>query len=241
MEKVTLNVSRYHPETAEGSFYREYELSLNEDEFSELTVLDCLIRLKEARDGSLTFRHSCGHGSCGSCAMLINGNNRLACETHVADLMETEETEIEVSPLPGFPVIRDLVVDLEKLFDHDEMVKPYLIDGKGNDLEEETLQKPAELERIQEATQCIMCGACTSSCPTYWDNKKYLGPAAFVRAFRWHYDTREDGTEKRMDILDDKTAGVWGCNKVFNCNEACPKGIDTVHAIEALKRKALGF
>jgi len=241
MKEVSFKVNRYDPESEEGSYYQEFTLVAEEEEFEELTVLDCLIRLKENQDGSLTFRHSCGHGSCGSCAMLINGNNRLACETHISELIKSKNSEVEVSPLPGFPMIKDLVVDLETLFAHDQEVKPYRLSSGKEEPEEETLQTPSQLERIREVMDCIMCGACTSACPTYWDNKKYLGPAAFVRAFRWHKDSRETDNRERMDILDDKSGGVWGCNKVFNCNEACPKGIDTVGVIEKLKREALGF
>jgi len=241
MKEVSFKVNRYDPESEEGSYYQELTLVAEEEEFEELTVLDCLIRFKENQDGSLTFRHSCGHGSCGSCAMLINGNNRLACETHVSELIESKNSEVEVSPLPGFPMIKDLVVDLETLFAHDREVKPYQLSSREEGPEEETLQSPSQLERIREVMDCIMCGACTSACPTYWDNKKYLGPAAFVRAFRWHKDSRETDNSERMDILDDKSGGVWGCNKVFNCNEACPKEIDTVGVIEKLKREALGF
>lgn len=241
MEDISLKVNRYDPDSDKGSYYQDFSLEVEESDLEELTVLDCLIRLKEEQDGSLTFRHSCGHGSCGSCAMLINGNNRLACETHVTELIGTAGPDIEVSPLPGFPMVKDLVVDMETLFAHDKEVRPYLIDREDSDNSEETLQTPDQLERIREVRDCIMCGACTSACPTYWDNKKYLGPAAFVRAFRWQKDSREKDTEERMDILDDKSGGVWGCNKVFNCNEACPKEIDTVGVIEKLKREVLGF
>jgi succinate dehydrogenase / fumarate reductase iron-sulfur subunit len=241
MEELSLKINRYDPDSDRGSYYQDFSLDVGDRNIQELTVLDCLIRIKEERDGSLTFRHSCGHGSCGSCAMLINGNNRLACETHVKNLIGEEQSDIEVSPLPGFPMVKDLVVELGTLFDHDREIKPYLIGREEDGNSEETLQTPDQLERIREAMDCIMCGACTSACPTYWDNKKYLGPAAFVRAFRWQKDSREEETEKRMDILDDQSGGVWGCNKVFNCNEACPKEIDTVGVIEKLKREALGF
>jgi len=239
--KFTFEVNRYNPEKEEGSFYQEFTLDLNSEDLNDLTVLDFLIRLKEEEDGSLTFRHSCGHGSCGSCAMLINGENRLACKTHLVDLVSEEQAKVVVSPLPGFPVIKDLVVDLESLFEHDREVKPFLIRETNSDGGSENLQTPDELHKIEQFTECIMCGACTSSCPTYWDNKKYLGPAAFVRAFRWERDSRDDSEGERMEALNDKRGGVWGCNKVFNCSEACPKDIDTVEAIEKLKRKALGF
>lgn len=239
--ELVFEINRYNPENEEGSFYQEFPYTVENEKLDELTVLDSLIKLKEEEDGGLTFRHSCGHGSCGSCAMLINGENRLACKTHLTDVISEEETRIKISPLPGFTVVKDLVVDLESFFAQDQKVKPYMIANDGSENEEENLQTPDELKRIQEATRCIMCGACTSSCPTYWDNKKYLGPAAFVRAFRWSEDSRDEGEGERMDVLDDKRGGVWGCNKVFNCEEACPKDIDTVGIIDALKREALGF
>lgn len=239
--EIDFEVNRYNPENEEGSYYQEFSLSIESGKLRELTVLDSLIRLKEEQDGELTFRHSCGHGSCGSCAMLINGENRLACKTHLVDLFSDEGLQIKISPLPGFTRIKDLVVDLGAFFEHDREVKPYLMVNRVDEPEEETLQTPNELKRIQEATKCIMCGACTSSCPTYWDKKSYLGPAAFVRAFRWYYDSRDEREEKHMKPLDDRTGGVWGCNKIFNCKDACPKDIDTVEIIESLKRSALGF
>ncbi len=239
--ELILEINRYNQENEEGSFYQEFSCTVEQERLDELTVLDCLIKLKEEEDGGLTFRHSCGHGSCGSCAMLIDGENRLACKTHLSDVVSEGEPRIKISPLPGFTVVKDLVVDLESFFSQGEKVKPYMIANDGPESEGENLQTPDELERIQEATKCIMCGACTSSCPTYWDNKKYLGPAAFVRAFRWSEDSRDEDEGERMDTLDDKRGGVWGCNKVFNCEEACPKDIDTVGIIDALKREALGF
>lgn len=239
--EIVFEINRYNPEQKEGSFYQEYSFPVDPGQLNELTVLDSLIKLKEEKDGSLTFRHSCGHGSCGSCAMLINGENRLACKTHLTDFGSEEEKRIEISPLPGFPVVKDLVVELESFFTQDEKVKPYLIKDNSSETEAERLQTPEELEKIQEATKCITCGACTSSCPTYWDNKKYLGPGAFVRAFRWERDSRNEGGGERMEVLDDKSGGVWGCNKVFNCEEACPKDIDTVGIIDLVKREALGF
>ncbi|MFB6291312.1 MAG: succinate dehydrogenase/fumarate reductase iron-sulfur subunit [Candidatus Bipolaricaulia bacterium] len=239
--EIVFEVNRYNPEKKEGNFYQEFSLPVDQGDLEELTVLDSLKRLKEEKEGSLTFRHSCGHGSCGSCAMLINGENRLACKTHLIDLVSEKETRIKVSPLPGFPVVKDLVAELESFFAQDEKVSPYLIVKNGSVTKEERLQTPEELEQIQEATKCIMCGACTSSCPTYWDNKKYFGPAAFVKAFRWERDSRDESDDERMNLLDDNRGGVWGCNKVFNCEEACPKDIDTVGIIDLLKREALGF
>lgn len=239
--ELVFEINRYNQENQEGSFYQKFSYPVEREKLDELTVLDSLIKLKEEKDGSLTFRHSCGHGSCGSCAMLINGENRLACKTHLIDLVSEEEPGIKISPLPGFPVVKDLVVELKSFFAGDEKVKPYLNEGDVSETEKENIQKPDELERIQEATKCIMCGACTSSCPTYWDNKKYIGPGAFVRAFRWERDSRDDDGGGRMKVLDDNRGGVWGCNKVFNCEEACPKDIDTVGIIDALKREALGF
>ncbi len=237
--KVTFRISRYDPETNEGSYVEDFLLEVEEYELTEVTVLDALVEIKEDQDGSLTFRHGCGHGSCGSCAVLINEKNRLACETHLDDLELDEKTVVEVSSLPGFPTIKDLVVDMDNFFRNDRLARPFISGEDERSGPTETEQTPGELRRILEATECINCGACTASCPTYWENEGYLGPAALVRAYRWMEDSRNSEIEERLAALDDEKDGVWGCNKFFNCLEACPKEIDTVGIIEALKRSVI--
>lgn len=241
MKKVTWKIYRYDPNEEKGSYYQDFEFSLPKN-VQGLTVLDGLKKIKEEQDPSLTFRHSCGHGSCGSCGMIINGSNRLACRTHLADLWKEKENKaIQLAPLSGFPIIKDLVADLSPLYEQDVKIKPYLIQPDGLPSEElERTQKPEELETYQESCWCNLCGICTSACPTYRENKDYLGPQALTRAFRWIFDSRDKGKEPRLKVLQEE-GGVWNCNKVFNCSDACPRKIDTVYAIERLQRVIMGF
>jgi succinate dehydrogenase / fumarate reductase iron-sulfur subunit len=185
-------------------------------------------------DGTLTFRRSCAHGVCGSDAMRINGRNHLACKVLVHDLKLNDGT-VTVEPLLAFRVIKDLVVDLEPFLKHYRNIMPYLVnddplpaDGK------ERLQSPEERERFDDTTKCILCAACTSSCPSYWSNNEYVGPAAIVNAHRFIFDSRDRAGEQRLRILNEFN-GVWRCRTVFNCTETCPRGIQVTKAIAEVK------
>ena len=190
-------------------------------------VLDLLHRVKYEQDGSLTFRRSCAHGVCGSDAMLINGRNRLACKIRVDQL---GAKRITVAPLPGLPVIKDLVVDMDAFFAKFRSVQPYLqpLDDQGP--ERERRQSPADRARFDDTTKCILCAACTSSCPSFWAQPSYIGPAAIVNAHRFIFDSRDDAADERLEILADKD-GVWRCRTIFNCTDACPRGIRITQAI----------
>ena len=194
------------------------------------TVLDTLHEIKWNQNGTLTFRRSCRHGICGSCAMKINGLNALACETQIKDL---KRHPIVIDPLPGFKVIRDLAVDIEPFFESLEALKPYFINDEPPP-DKERIQSPEEFAKISSAINCILCSACTSSCPSYWVDKNYLGPAAMLKAYRYIFDTRDRGGEERISALDNRH-GLWRCHTIMNCVDACPKDLTPTEAISRLK------
>jgi succinate dehydrogenase / fumarate reductase iron-sulfur subunit len=218
---VDLRILRYDPERDEKPHWDRYNV---ESEPMD-RVLDLLHRVKWEHDGRLTFRRSCAHGVCGSDAMMINGRNRLACKIRVDQLGK----KISVAPLPGLPVIKDLVVDMDDFFAKYRSVKPFL---QADDAppERERLQSADERERYDDTTKCILCAACTSSCPSFWAQPSYVGPAAIVNAHRFIFDSRDDHAEERLEILADKD-GVWRCRTIFNCVDACPRGINITQAI----------
>ncbi|BFH77099.1 succinate dehydrogenase iron-sulfur subunit [Thermus thermophilus] len=197
-------------------------------------VLDLLLRVKAEEDGSLAFRYSCGQGVCGSDALTINGRNRLACKTLVKDVGPW----VRVEPLKAFRPLKDLIVDMEPFFAAYRAVKPYLINPEPPP-ERERLQSPEERARYEEATRCILCGACTSSCPVYWVNGRYIGPAAIVQAHRFLFDSRDLGVEERLAGWLGGRSGVWRCRNAHNCTEACPRGIDVNRLITEVKRRIL--
>jgi len=233
MFEVTLKIRRTNPEPTDGhaagdGYWQEFTVQVHSTE----RVLDALHTIKWEQDGSLTFRRSCAHGVCGSDAMRINGRNRLACKTLVKDLNPSRPITIE--PIAGLPVLKDLVVDMEPFFASYREIMPFLMPA-GTPPERERLQSPAQRERFDETTKCILCAACTTSCPVFWTDGQYFGPAAIVNAHRFIFDSRDDAGWERMEILNDK-AGVWKCRTTFNCTDACPRGIQVTEAIAEVKR-----
>lgn len=227
--RVRLRIKRFNPEKDEKPWWGEYTVEAEPTD----RVLDALHYVKGYQDGTLALRRSCAHGICGSDAMRINGVNRLACKVLVRDL----EQPIRVEPLLGLPVIKDLVVDMEPFFAHYRSVKPYLVNEEVPP-EKERLQSPEERARFDDTTKCILCAACTTACPIYWSTGKYVGPAAIVQAHRFLFDSRDRATAQRLEILND-TFGVWRCRTVFNCTDACPRGIEVTRAIGEVKRALL--
>lgn len=229
--KVHLRIKRFNPEKDQAPWWGDYEV---EGEPGE-RILDLLHKVKWYQDGTLTLRRSCAHGICGSDAMRINGRNRLACKVLVRDLTQP----IVVEPLLGLPVIKDLVVDMEPFFKHYRAILPYLINDEPPP-ERERLQSPEERERYDDTTKCILCAACTTACPSFWAKGEYVGPAAIVQAHRFIFDSRDQGAAQRLAILNDPN-GVWRCRTIYNCTEACPRGIRVTQAIrEVTKAIALG-
>jgi succinate dehydrogenase / fumarate reductase iron-sulfur subunit len=226
---ITLKIRRFNPEVDTEPHWESYEVpALPTDR-----VLNLLHHVKWELDGSLTFRRSCAHGVCGSDAMRINGVNRLACRVLVKDLPD----EIMIEPIKGLPLEKDLVVDMEPFFEAYRAIKPFLI-TYGNAPTREFTQSPAERDRFDDTTKCILCAACTTSCPVYWTDGTYVGPAAIVNAHRFIFDSRDQGAEERLEILNDRE-GVWRCRTTFNCTEACPRGIEITKAISEVKRALL--
>ena len=227
--KVELFIRRFNPETDTKPHMERYEVDVEPSD----RLLDALNQIKWYQDGSLTYRRSCAHGICGSDAMLINGVNRLACKVLIKDLGQ----RITVEPLRGFRVIKDLVVDMEPFFAAYRAIKPYLINNDPVP-HGERLQTPEERERFDDTTKCILCAACTTSCPSFWANEQYIGPAAIVNAHRFIFDSRDQGAAERLEILNSKY-GVWRCRTIFNCADACPRGIEVTRAIQDVKRYLL--
>lgn len=225
--QVKLKVFRYNPEKKEPPHYDHFELEAEPTD----RVLDLLEHIKGYSDGTLSFRRSCAHGVCGSDAMRINGRNYLACKVLVRDL---GTADITVEPLLGLQVEKDLIVDMDPFFEHFRNVMPYFI-NHDPDPEKERLQSPEQRERFDDTTKCILCAACTTSCPSFWANGRYVGPAAIVAAHRFIFDSRDQAAVERLNILNDEF-GVYRCHTIFNCTEACPRDIQITKAIGEVKK-----
>ena len=229
--KVDLKLLRYNPETDKEPHFENYTVEADPME----RLLDCLHKVKWHDDSGLALRRSCGHGICGSDAMLINGVNRLACKVLVKDLTQP----IRVEPIRGLPVIRDFVVDMEPFFAGYRAVKPWLITAEDeHEPNRERRQSPEERARFDDTTKCILCAACTTSCPIFWADEEYVGPAAIVNAHRFIFDSRDAGGRERLEILSQRN-GAFKCRTAFNCTDACPRGIKVTKAIQEVKRAAL--
>ncbi|MFC9130929.1 succinate dehydrogenase iron-sulfur subunit [Streptomyces sp. NPDC057099] len=226
---VTFRVRRFNPEVSAEATWEDFQLEIDPKE----RVLDGLHKIKWDVDGTLTFRRSCAHGICGSDAMRINGKNRLACKTLIKDI--NPEKPITVEPIKGLTVLKDLVVDMEPFFQAYRDVMPFLITKDTNEPTRERLQSAEDRERFDDTTKCILCAACTSSCPVFWNDGQYFGPAAIVNAHRFIFDSRDEAGEQRLEVLNDRD-GVWRCRTTFNCTDACPRGIEVTKAIAEVKR-----
>ena len=227
MDKKTFTVSVQRYSGKETPFYQTYELRFDE----ELTALDALNILKDEQDGSLTFRWSCRMGICGSCSAIVNGKPVLMCQTYLRDLKQP----VRIEPLRNFPVIKDLVVDIDDVFEKMRGTMPYMTRMKEKALEDgEYEQTPAQLEKLKQTSQCIKCMLCYSACPVYGEDKNFVGPAAGALAFHYNADSRDQGKDERMDrVIGEK--GVWKCSFVGECSAVCPKRVDPALALQRLK------
>ncbi len=227
---IKLRIRRFNPEKDEEPYWGEYEVKDVEPTDS---VLELLHRVKWEQDGTLTLRRSCAHGVCGSDSLRINGVNRLACTT-LLQVLNTEKP-IQIEPILGLKVIKDLVTDFEPFFEHYRSVMPYFIaatavpqDGR------ERRQSPEDRAKFDDTTKCILCACCTTSCPSFWASGEYVGPAAIVNAHRFIFDSRDAAAEQRLNILA-RGNGVWRCRTIFNCTPACPREIEVTRAIGEVK------
>ncbi len=227
--KYTFKVYRFNPESDSAPRYQTFEVECEEG----WTVLDALNHIKWYMDGSLSYRRSCRHEICGSCAVMINGKNGLLCNTQIKEL---GAKTITVEPLKGYPVLKDLIVDMDLFIERLKAVNPFFISNTPP-TDKEYYQSPEDRSIIDDAVNCILCGSCTGSCPSFWYNKDYLGPAALFKAFRFVFDSRDDAAAERLDLVDDHN-GLWRCHTIFNCMECCPKNLNITEGIQYLKRLA---
>jgi len=226
---LTIRIKRFNPEVREDPWWDEFAIDAEPSD----RLLDALHYVKWYRDGSLALRRSCAHGICGSDAMLINGKNMLACKV----LVKQVAPRVTVEPIRGLPVLKDLIVDMEPFFAGYRRVLPFLINEEGVS-DRERRQSPEERERFDDTTKCILCAACTTSCPIYWADGEYIGPASIVNAHRFIFDSRDHGADERLEVLSEKS-GVFRCRTTFNCTDACPRGIKVTKAIQEVKRAIL--
>ena len=227
---MKISLYRYDPDRDAAPYMKDYDVQL---EPSDRMLLDALVRVK-AIDDSFAFRRSCREGVCGSDAMNINGKNGLACLTNVAELGE----HVVLRPLPGLPVIRDLIVDMTQFFKQYNSIRPYLVNHDPLP-EKERLQSPEERDELNGLYECILCAACSTACPSFWWNPdKFVGPAGLLQAYRFLADTRDQAASERLDNLEDPYR-LFRCHSIMNCVDVCPKGLNPTMAIGKIKELML--
>ncbi|MGH7932436.1 MAG: succinate dehydrogenase iron-sulfur subunit [Candidatus Binataceae bacterium] len=230
-ETVILEVARFSPESERQPRFQTFEIPYRPD----WMVLDALNYIKDQLDGSLTFRWSCRMGICGSCGMMINGREWLACEKRISEFASAGR--IQVAPLKHFPAIRDLVIDMTDFLDKLEKIQPWLVRNEGTLPAGEFLQTPAEAETYKQYSMCINCMLCFSACPVYGLDPSFAGPATIALAQRWNMDSRDQGKAVRGDILSQHD-GIWDCVVIGECSVVCPKNVDPSLAIQQYKLSA---
>ncbi len=229
MEKATFTILRYDPQKDAKPRYQDYPVEIRRP---GMTILEGLNQIRWELDGTLAFRRSCREGVCGSDAVNVNGVNMLGCITHIAEA--AKRGRLVIQPLPSLPLIKDLVVDLSDFMNKYFRVKPYLI-SKTPPPDRERLQSPTDRRKLDGLYECILCASCSSSCPSYWADPEYLGPSALLNVWRFISDSRDEGAQERLDILED-LHGVWRCHTILNCVEACPKNLNPTKAIAGIKK-----
>ena len=234
MKEVRLRIQRFDPSQDARPAFREYSVPATDS----MTVLEALLYAKSYIDHSIAVRFSCRMSSCGSCGMKIDGRPRLACETQLSSL---GGPEVRVQPMDNFPIIRDLVVDMESFFEHHREMMPHLEREDREEQEHPTREypmTPEELDAIQQFTYCIKCGLCTSSCPTVSTDAEFPGPQALAQTYRYLEDPRDEGGARRLALVDTQH-GVWRCHFAGSCSQVCPKGVDPTLGIQLLKRHVM--
>ena len=223
---MRFQIYRYNPDVDAKPHMQYYDVAM---EPTDRMLLDGLMRIKES-DDTFAFRRSCREGVCGSDAMNINGKNGLACITKLADLQEP----VMIRPLPGLPVIRDLIVDMSQFFKQYHSIKPYVVDNTPPP-EKERLQSPQDREELNGLYECILCACCSTACPSFWWNPdKFVGPAGLLQAYRFIADTRDQAVNERLDNLEDPYR-LFRCHSIMNCVDVCPKGLNPTKAISKIK------
>jgi len=224
---VKFEIYRYDPDKDARPYMQKLQVALQP---TDKMLLDAIVRIKNEVDDSLAIRRSCREGVCGSDAMNVNGKNRLACTTNLRELAEP----IVLRPLPGLPVVRDLIVDMTFFFNQYHSIKPYLINNQPPP-ERERLQSPEAREQLDGLYECILCACCSTSCPSFWWNPdKFVGPAGLLQAYRFIADTRDEATGERLDNLEDPYR-LFRCHTIMNCADVCPKGLNPTAAIGKIK------
>ncbi|OGT42984.1 MAG: succinate dehydrogenase iron-sulfur subunit [Gammaproteobacteria bacterium RIFCSPHIGHO2_12_FULL_37_34] len=225
---MRFSIYRYNPEKDKSPYMQTFDIDVKEHQC--VMVLDALLTIKNKFDESLSLRRSCREGVCGSDGMNINGKNRLACTAHLSSLKEP----VVIRPLPGLPVVRDLVVDMSQFYQQYEKAKPYLQNHDPKPATER-LQSPEDRKKLDGLYECILCACCSTSCPSYWWNPdKYMGPAALLQAYRFIVDSRDTATEERLADLTDPYS-LYRCRGIMNCVDVCPKDLNPLEAINSMK------
>ena len=233
-QSITLRIARYNPSTDSAPSFMEFSVPYER----WTTVLEAILEVKKHFDHSVAVRYSCRQATCGSCGMMINGRPRLACFTKISEL---DSDVVTVEPMNNFPIVRDLAVRFERLFDSHHKVKPYLIgDDNVESGTRELLQTPEEHERYIQFANCIKCGLCNSACPTMATDSSFVGPQALAQAYRYTADSRDKGRDQRLKIIDE-SHGIWRCHFAGSCSQVCPKGVDPAMGIQLLRGYLLGF
>ncbi|EDZ62605.1 succinate dehydrogenase/fumarate reductase, iron-sulfur protein [Sulfurimonas gotlandica GD1] len=229
-QKVNFKVFRFNADEDYLPYYEDY----NMDVTSEEVVLDILNRIKWDHDGSFSYRRSCRHGICGACAIKVNGRSTLACKENMSTMIELFGSELTIEPLSIKRAVKDMIIDKGDFWEKHDAIHPYLISDVDEHPEHEHIVTPEEADRLLEADLCIQCGACHYACPALEVNDRFLGPAAFAKAYRFEADVRDQARNERLQELHSEEQGIWDCVKCFECAEVCPKDVNPIDKITKL-------
>jgi len=234
-KNIILRIARSNPNQNSEKKFMEFKVPYEK----WTTVLDAILHVKQYLDHSIAVRYSCRQATCGSCGMVINGKPKLACFTKITEL---NSNVVTVEPMQNFPIIRDLAVKFDRLFENHKKIKPFLIreDEEITNQTKELIQSPEEVEQYIQFANCIKCGLCNSACPTMATDSSFVGPQALAQAYRYVADNRDKGKDDRLKIIDE-SHGIWRCHFAGSCSQVCPKGVDPAMGIQLLRGYLLGF